>query len=315
MKKVIITGPTGAIGIALIKKCIKEKTQVLAICRKGSKRVERIPKHPLVQILECDLSDLKNLNPKKDIKYDVFYHLAWEATIGDGRNDMPTQIKNIEYTLDAVGLAERMECHTFIGAGSQAEYGRVEGRLSEKTPAFPENGYGMAKLCAGQMSRIECSKRGICHIWTRILSVYGPYDGDSTMIQSVIQKLLKGERPSLTLGEQKWDYLYSGDAAEAMYLLGDKGIDGSIYCIGSGHAIPLRKYIEQLRDWINPELSLGFGDIPYGEKQVMYLCADISKLRKDTGFVPKTDFKTGIKSTIEWRTGCKIKYETNSDEF
>ncbi len=59
----------------------------------------------------------------------------------------------------------------FIGAGSQAEYGRVEGKLNSQVPAFPENGYGMAKLCAGQMTRIQCESWE-SDIWTRILSVY-----------------------------------------------------------------------------------------------------------------------------------------------
>lgn len=70
----------------------------------------------------------------------------------------------------------------FVGAGSQAEYGRVNHALTPDTPCFPENGYGMAKLCAGQMSRVECEKLGLVHIWPRILSVYGPYDGKNAMI-------------------------------------------------------------------------------------------------------------------------------------
>ena len=87
-----------------------------------------------------------------------------------------------------VGLApaKTARCQVFIGAGSQAEYGRVEGVLTAQTPCFPENGYGMAKLCAGQMSRVECQTLGMAHIWTRILSVYGPHDGPATMILSLI---------------------------------------------------------------------------------------------------------------------------------
>ena len=38
---------------------------------------------------------------------------------------MYIQNKNVEYTLDAVYLAKRFGCDTFIGAGSQAEYGIV----------------------------------------------------------------------------------------------------------------------------------------------------------------------------------------------
>ena len=116
-----------------------------------------------------------------------------------------------------------MICKTFIGAGSQAEYGRYEGKLDADVPTFPENGYGMAKLCAGQMTRVQCEKYGISHIWTRILSVYGPYDGMNTMVMSLISHLLERKAFPCTKGEQVWDYLYSKNAAKMMYLLGEKG--------------------------------------------------------------------------------------------
>lgn len=298
--RVVITGPTGAIGMALMKKCIAEQTEVIAVCRRNSQRINRIPQNPLVHLVECDLAELKDLNCDQIGKCDVFYHLGWEATIGNGRNCMSVQIKNIQYTIDAVDLAHRLSCSTFVGAGSQAEYGRFEGKLSSLTPAFPENGYGMAKLCAGQMSRVQCEKYEMKHIWTRILSIYGPYDGERTMITSTIRKLLNGEIPEFTAGDQQWDYLYSEDAADALYLLGHKGKHGKVYCIGSGKTRKLRDYIEILRDAVDPDMLLDIGKIAYTDKQVMYLCADIEELHKDTGFVPVTTFEKGIKETIEW---------------
>lgn len=300
MKRVVLTGPTGAIGVALIEHCIKNQVEVYAICRKGSSRIGNIPKDSLVQIVECDLSELNVLTSKDIPQSDVFYHFGWDATIGDGRNDMRLQLKNVQYTIDAVELAERLECKAFVGAGSQAEYGRFEGKLNGNVPTFPETGYGIAKLCAGQMSRIECRKRQIRHVWTRILSIYGPYDSDKTMVASTIKNLLEGKTPKFTKGEQQWDYLYSADAAKALYLLGERGIDGKIYCIGSGSARPLAEYIEILRDTINPDAELGIGEVPYSENQVMYLCADIEELKVDTGYIPEIPFEEGIRNTIEW---------------
>ena len=300
MKRVIITGPTGAIGIALIQKLINENTQVTAVCRAGSQRIKRIPLNPLVKIVECSLAEICNLPKLLNEKYDVFYHFGWDGTFGNSRNNMHAQNLNVKYTLDAVEIASELGCHTFIGAGSQAEYGRFEGKLNDKSPTNPENGYGIAKLCAGQMSRILCKQKNMKHIWTRILSVYGPFDGDKTMVMSTIDKLLNHEKPEFTKGEQKWDYLYSEDAALAMYLLGEKGIDGKIYCIGGGVVRPLYEYIEMIRDNIDKNAELGLGDIPYGEKQVMYLCADISDLKEDVGFLPEYSFQNGIIKTIEW---------------
>lgn len=300
ISRIAISGPTGAIGIALIKKCIEEEIAVWAICHKGSKRISNIPQHPLVTILSLGLDEYADFEPEETETCDVFYHLAWNGTVGAARNDMPMQVKNIEYTVDAVKLAKRLGCHTFVGAGSQAEYGRVEGILGPGTPVFPENGYGMAKLCAGQMSRSVCEQLGMCHIWTRILSVYGPYDGKGSMVMSSLQKMLANEPTEFTKGEQLWDYLYSEDAADALLALGSKGVHGKVYCLGSGEARPLSWYIQLMHQLTESKADIGLGKIPYADKQVMHLQADISELQKDIGFKPQTDFEQGVKTLINY---------------
>lgn len=297
----VVTGPTGAIGIALCEKLLRENVTVYAVCRPGSSRIKDLPKAAALHVVECDAKELATLPQKMEgIPVDAFFHFAWAHTIGQGRNDMPAQIENIQSTIDAVRAAKALGCQVFLGAGSQAEYGRVEGLLKSDTPAFPENGYGMAKLCAGQMSRVEAKALDIDHVWVRILSVYGPHDGPMTMISGTIRKLLAGERPALTAGIQRWDYLYAGDAADAFYLAACHGRNGAVYPLGSGQALPLKDYIIQMRDAIDPALPLGLGEVPYGPLQVMHLQADISALQADTGFAPKTPFAEGIRKTIDW---------------
>lgn len=303
MKKVVITGATGVIGMALINKCIEENCQVTVLVNPNSRRIARLEKIPNINIIPCGIDEYSKVDCTT--KYgidgcDVFYHLAWGGTFGEARNDMELQEMNVIYALDAVGLANRLGAECFVGVGSQAEYGRVEGVLTANTPTNPENGYGIAKLAAGKRTRELCSELNIRHIWTRVLSIYGPYDGDSTMVTATVKRLLKGECPALTKGEQLWDYLYSKDAAEALYLLGINGANGKVYPIGSGVARPLREYVEIIRDTINPELPLGFGEVPYSDKQVMHLCADIAELTSDTGFTSKYSFEEGIKETIAY---------------
>lgn len=300
MKRAIITGATGSVGMAIIKALLQQDVEILVFCRKGSSRNRNIPIDPHISIKYCSLDELATVQNDTGYTYDVFFHLAWEGTTGEVRNDMHLQNRNILHTLDAVNAAERFGCNTFIGAGSQAEYGRVEGALSSDTPTAPETGYGIGKLCAGQMSRILCEQKNIRHIWTRILSVYGPYDNVNSMIMSTIGKVIKGEVPDLTKGEQEWDYLYADDAGRAFCLLAERGIHGKIYCIGSGIAKPLKEYMYKLRDHINPSSPLGIGKIPYGPKQVMYLKADISELTRDTHFMPEVSFDVGIQNTINW---------------
>lgn len=296
MKNVIITGATGMIGRSLIDYLTKKDINVLAIVRRDG---EFFPKNDKLKIIKCDLSNLKNLNLSQ--KYDTFYHLAWMKTTADGRNDYFTQTLNINYTLDAVEFAYRSGCKTFIGAGSQAEYGRVDGIISPNIKTNPENGYGIAKLAAGQMSRLLANEHNIKHIWARIISAYGPYDNESTMVMSSIKSMVDyGISPEYTKAEQIWNYIYSKDVAKAFYLLGEKGINNSIYCISSTDAKQLFEYIEIIKNNIDPNIKLKIGAKDYLAKQVMNLKCDISNLEKDTGFYPEYSFDEGIKETISW---------------
>ena len=306
IQKVVITGATGTIGIALVKACISRQIQVVVLANPASTRLLRIPKSSYVTVTYCALEDLGSarasdiLNAGENHTADVFFHFAWGGTFGALRNDFVIQENNVKYALDAVRLAKSMGCHTFVGAGSQAEYGRVSGMLRPDTPCNPETGYGIYKLKAERDTRSLCSELGLNHIWPRVLSVYGPYDGERTMIMSTIHKLLNNERPALTPGGQMWDFLYCDDAARAFLDLAQRGISGNVYPLGSGIARPLREYVEILRDAINPSLELGFGEVPYSQGQVMHLQADIESLTKDTGFMPSVTFEEGIEKTIDW---------------
>lgn len=299
MKRAIITGATGAIGTALIKELVNNGIEVLVFIRAESKRNHHIPVHPLVQTKMCSLEELAEVRNDTGKMYDVFYHLAWSGASGPGRNDMYMQNRNVKYALDAVGAAKRFGCGLFVGAGSQAEYGRTESVLKPDTPVFPEMGYGYAKLCAGQMTRDYAAQLGLKHVWVRILSIYGPNDGEQSMIMSTINKLRTGVSPQFTKGEQLWDYLYSADAASALFMLAKKGHDGKIYVLGSGKTRELKDYIEEMKDIIAPEVKLEFGAVPYGKNQVMYLCADTTELKRDIGWEAGKSFCEGIREILE----------------
>lgn len=299
MNKVVITGATGAIGMALINKCIDNGIQVMVLCHKCSPRNNYIPNNKLVELCECSLEKLSSLDVNS-YSGDVFYHLAWKGTFGRERNELYSQLDNVRFTLDAVMLAKKLGCRRFIGIGSQAEYGRTDIKLSPETFPNPENGYGAAKLSAGIMSKLLCEQLQMEYIWVRVLSVYGPYDGTDTMITSTLIKMLKGEHISLTKGEQKWDYLFSEDAAEALFRLGNSKEVGKVYVLGSGTSRPLKEYVEIMKQETGYVHEVGYGEIAYSPKQVMKLEADISGLEKDILFKPEISFEEGIQKTIFW---------------
>jgi nucleoside-diphosphate-sugar epimerase len=296
MQKIIITGATGMIGSALTKQALEQDIEVVCIIRKDTNRLDNIPKSEKVKVMFANLSEYVALDLSG--KYDVFFHLAWDRTSGISRDDVDIQLKNIQYTIDAVCLANRFGCSVFVGAGSQAEYGIVSEPLRSDTPINPQSGYGIAKYAAGKLSRLLCAQHGIRFNWLRILSVFGPLDGAHTLIMYTINELRVGHSSEFTKSEQIWDYLYSDDAARALLAIGNKGIDGKVYPLGSGNRRRLSEYLESLRDIVNPFGILQFGKKEYYPHQPMFLCADISELTADTGWKPEITFEEGIKKIL-----------------
>lgn len=297
IKTAVVNGPLGTVGIALVKVLLEKGVDTWAVCYPGDSRIVNIPRE--AHIVECDMRNIDQLPQMIDKSVDAFFHLAWMGTIGEGRNDAFLQSENIRCAVNAVNSAKKISATVFIGVGSQAEHGRIDGLVSPDSPCNPVTGYGAAKLCAGQLTRLAAHKLGIRHEWVRILSAYGPGDGSMSVFPTIITKLLKKEKPSLTKGEQLWDFCFSWDVAEALYQVAVNGKDGKIYPVGSGIARPLHEYFEITRDAIDPSLPLGIGELPYNPNQVMHLQADLSALESDTYFTPRYSFEEGIKITID----------------
>ena len=300
MKTAVVSGATGMIASALIRVLVEKGVRVYALCKPNEPLTDDFFRSELVRAIEADISDFASVAAKIDEKCDVFYHFAWLGTFGNVRDDAYLQTDNIRYTLDAVKLANDLGCECFIGAGSQAEYGPVTEKLTADTHAAPVTGYGIAKYTAGKLSRMYCQRLGIRHIWARILSVYGQKGNPNSIIPASIKRMLDGEYCPFTKGEQDWDFLHCDDAGLAFYCMGERGADGAVYPLGSGKTRKLADYIAAMRDVVNPDAELGIGDLSYNDNQVMYLCADISKLTEDTGFEPQVSFEEGVRRTAEW---------------
>lgn len=293
MKKVIVTGASSMIASNLIKELIADNIEVCAVVRRGSGKIKNIPESSLVHIIECDIKDLD----KADINDEcaAFFHFAWAGTGGSARQDAALQSKNVEGTVKALHLAKRCGVKVFVTAGSQAEYGAANEKLTESTPLLPETEYGKAKIKAADTAKEFCEKNNIRHIHFRILSIYGVGDNDFTMVRGAITKMLNNEDTAFTSGEQMWDYLYAKDAARAMLIVLNCAEQSSTFVLGSGKPEKLKEYIKIIAEETGYKKEIGFGKLPDGK--IKYLCADISKL-KSLGFEPKVDFREGIREIL-----------------
>lgn len=298
MDGVIITGATSMLGIATIRECIKNNVRVVALLRGGSRRKKYLPQSELLTLLECDLTELKNIELPEG-SYDIFYHFAWRYTDKSMRDDPLLQSKNIEYTLDAVQLAKRYGCKKFLGAGSQAEYGFHNEVITEDTPVVPAVCYGYAKYAAGKLAEKLCSDLGMICIWTRIFSVYGRYDGENTMIQYALRQYKNNETAQFSSGMQMWDFLFEEDAGKYFFLLGEKVKNSVLVNVASGDVKPLRQYIEEMAAVLNEKKVFSYRLGRQEGSPLNGIRPDVSRLREITGYTARVKFGEGIRKIRE----------------
>jgi UDP-glucose 4-epimerase len=258
----------------------------------------------MLDSVEIIHADIANLDPARGtiiaFAPDVVIHMAWFG-VSSSHWDDPRQISaNVTGSLNLFEICRRAGARSWIGVGSQAEYGPPPAVLTEDVPVRPVTAYGVAKLSTGLLTQKLCDLTGMRFLWFRLLAIYGPKDDERHLIPTVIRHLLAGAEPPLTGGAQRWDYLYVEDAAEAIYRSIVTADARGIFNLGSGEAWSVRCIAECIRDMVDPTLPIGFGAVPYRADQVMSLRADISRLSAATGWEPRTGLADGLRRTLEW---------------
>lgn len=295
----LITGATGFIGSHLVREILKDlSATVIALVRKGSNLWRLQGLDTRLVLIEIDFSnDALFFNSVKKYKPRVMFHVAWEGVHNAHRN-APLQIRNLSLLEDLLRLARDVGVETFVGVGSQAEYGIKNHPVKEDEELNPLTLYGVEKKKAFQMVKRYCSDQGIKYIWLRLFASYGPMDHPTWLIPYVIFELLQDKAPLLTEGFQLWDYLYVEDVAKAIAL--SSYIDESgVYNLGSGAPVTIRRIVQEIYDQIKPGKEPPFGTLSQRGDQPKDLIADITKLVSKTSWRPSVSLEEGIYKTIE----------------
>jgi nucleoside-diphosphate-sugar epimerase len=297
MKKAIVVGGAGFVGNAVVQELIRQNVSVTVIVRPGFS--EKHINHRLdgldIQVVECDITKISALRTLIiERSFDAFYHFAWNGLFGESLLDYTTQIMNIKWVMDAIVMASELGCKKFIGAGSISQYelktldGQIN--LNDKHQV-----YKTAKFACEYMGRSVAASHGIQFFWPIITNIYGEGENSPRLINTMIRNLLSGKRQSLSEGNQIYDFIYLSDAARAFFLIGEKGVEFKNYVIGSGNARPLKEFLYVLRDVVNPNGELGFGEMPFNGIYLDKELFDTTVLEQDTGFKPDVSFEEGIK--------------------
>jgi nucleoside-diphosphate-sugar epimerase len=297
--RILVTGASGFVGAAVVRQLIDQGREVIALLRGNDVPWRLRDIWPRIQVIRADLTRLSEAaSAIKLLRPQAVAHLAWEGVKGADRNH-PMQLNNVQASFELYRLAREAGAESFVGLGSQAEYGPCEGRITEATLTRPTTLYGATKLgTALALDRLALAE-DFPFAWLRLFSTYGPTDEPNWLIPYVTRQLLARQRPALTSAEQVWDYLHVRDVAAAVVAVLDSQPRG-LFNLGSGQAVPLRTIIERVRDEVDASLPLGFGEVAYRPDQVMHLEADISALSAACGWRPTIDLASGIRETVDW---------------
>lgn len=300
--RVFLTGATGGVGSFVVKELLDNKFKVACLVRNNHK--------PLPEGAEAIVGDLTDLlpieKPFSDFAPDTIIHLGWIGVDQKDKENL-SQILNLQAATDLLLLAQKYGVKSFIGLGSESEYGPHHKTIDETVATRPRTKYAVAKLATGLLSEKMCKDGNINFTWLRLFSSYGPGDRPGSLMSLLIKTLLKNEPMKLSQCIQTWDYIHARDIARLITQIASQPRESGFFNLGGGQAQIIKNIVTMIADQIDPKATLLFGEIPYGPNQNMHLEADISKLKRVYGWSPQTTLEEGIKETISWhRSQAKV---------
>ncbi len=208
-------------------------------------------------------------------------------------------VREIAETIADSGDTARVR---LINVGSAAEYGPVDGPLTELSPENPVSIYGQTKQ-RGTAAVINVRNRAcIAAVTARLFTVYGPGEHASRLLPSLMRAASEGQRLALSEGNQARDFTYVEDAAEGLLRVGAcrRPLPGVVN-VATGTLTSVRNFVLCASELLHMGTAqLGFGELPRYPEEVKQGSADTTLLNSLTGWRPKYSIAQGIQRTIDF---------------
>ncbi len=300
-KRVLITGGSGFLGRHVVAAFGRRGCRDIVVVRKAQYDLTREP-------------DVQRLFAEK--RPQVVVHLA--AVVGGiGANrESPGRFFYQNVMMGALTMehARLAGVEKFVGVGTICAYPKLapipflERDLWNGYPEETNAPYGIAKkmlLVQGQAYR---EQYGFDAVHLLPVNLYGPHDNfdpsSSHVIPALIRKCFEavaagaGEVVCWGTGNATREFLYVEDCAEAIVLAAEKYDRSEPVNLGAGFEISIRDLAELVAELTGFRGRLVFDRTkPDGQPR---RSLDVSRARDSFGFSATTDFRTGLKRTVEW---------------
>lgn len=296
MKKAIITGALGLVGMSVAKYFSSKGVDILCLGR-SALNPEDIGRNfgPRSRYIMLQMEDICLLPGKIDLigwspgVECVFFNFAWcgHEKLADGT--FGEQINNAIYAAHAVHTAKKLGCIKFVNAGTLEETfleNILAGKSNQPNPSTQSN-YALAKLASRDMSKMIAYLEKIDYVHTRLSIPLVPDLSRGTYVAATLKKIAEGQSYDVPTNNQLFDIITIDDLARAYFLIGLNGKNKADYYIGSGRPATLSQYFERFARLVNGSCS-DETTVEVIDDTLIFSSRD---LYKDTGFVSSTQFE------------------------
>jgi UDP-glucuronate 4-epimerase len=308
----VVTGACGFIGTNLCLSLLEDGYHVtgidaftdnyeISIKRANYNDLKKFKNFKLIEdnLLKMELASLL-----QDV--DVVYHLAGQPSVHNswGEDFQVYSDRNIVLTQKLLSAANKAKVGRFVNSSSSSIYGRSSfsptKESDEKRPISP---YGVSKLAAENLVTLFGSEFGMSTVSLRYFTVFGPRQRPDMAFNKLIQAGHEGKTFQMHGdGAQTRDFTFVEDVVEANKLAALADINpGSVFNIGGGSPISMKKAIEMLEEIMVKRIKLEF--IPLGPGNPMITAADCTEADAILGWKPKRDIYSGLKAQVDWQLG------------
>jgi UDP-glucose 4-epimerase len=305
LRSALVTGGTGFIGSALVRRLVADSTEVVCIARPNTPP-ERLARLAGATVIHSSYEPHALLRTLAEVTVDTVFNLASYGVHQDERDTESMIDGNIGVLTHVLELAAHNGVKRFIHAGSCSQYATPPGNelVAEDAPLRPTSLYGAAKTAAELYGTALANRLHVPFVALRVFGVYGPGETPERLVPAIISHLERGDEVDLTPGEQVRDLSYVDDVVDAFIAAAtaDAIRDNGAYNVCTSQGVSIRAVGETAaRLMQKPQRLLGWGRRPYRADEPMWLVGDNRALRAATGWSPRVTLEEGIQKMLTAR--------------